>query len=123
MAFGVEKARAAVKWLNPRKVQKSAATQLDKDVKVVHSVCLGCNARCGVRAVVEDGKLVKHSGNPYHPYNMRFEPIDYKTPVKETLGLSAPVCGKSQDAPNYAHNPYRIVKPLKRAGERGSGKV
>lgn len=122
VAFGVEKARAAVKWLNPRKVQKSAATQLDKDVKVVHSVCLGCNARCGVRAVVEDGKLVKHSGNPYHPYNMRFEPIDYKTPVKETLGLSAPVCGKSQDAPNYAHNPYRIVKPLKRAGERGSGK-
>ena len=122
LAFGVEKARAAVKWLNPRKVQKSAATQLDKDVKVVHSVCLGCNARCGVRAVVENGRLVKHSGNPYHPYNMRFEPIDYKTPVKETLGLSAPVCGKSQDMPSYVYNPYRIVKPLKRAGERGSGK-
>lgn len=122
VAFGVDKAKAAVKWLSPRQVQKSAATQLDEGVKVVHSVCLGCNARCGVRAVVENGKLVKHSGNPYHPYNNRFEPIDYKTPVRETLGLSAPVCGKSQDMPSYAYNPYRIVKPLKRSGERGSGK-
>lgn len=122
MAFGVEKARGAVKWLSPRKVQKSAATQLDKDVKVVHSVCLGCNARCGVRAVVENGKLVKHSGNPYHPYNHRFEPIPYHTPVKETLTLPSPVCAKSQDMPNYVYNPYRILKPLKRAGERGSGK-
>ncbi|MBI4686724.1 MAG: molybdopterin-dependent oxidoreductase [Nitrospirae bacterium] len=122
LAFGVDKAKAAVKWLSPRKVQKSAATQLDKDVKIVHSVCLGCNARCGVRAVVESGKLVKHSGNPYHPYNNRFEPIAYKTPVKETLTLPSPVCGKSQDMPNYAYNPYRIIKPLKRAGERGSAK-
>ncbi len=122
MAFGIDKAKAAVKWLSPRRVQKSAATQLDKDVKVVHSVCLGCNSRCGVRAVVENGKLVKHSGNPYHPYNSRFEPVDYKTPVKETLGLSSPVCGKSQNMPTYVYNPYRILKPLKRAGERGSGK-
>lgn len=126
LAFGVEKAKAAAKkyqnWLSPRKVQKSAATQLDEGVKIVHSVCLGCNARCGVRAVVEDGKLVKHSGNPYHPYNNRFEPIPYKTPVKETLAVPSPVCAKSQDMPNYAYNPYRIVKPLKRSGERGSAK-
>ncbi len=32
------------------------------------------------------------------------------------------MCGKGQSAPNYAYNPYRLVKPLKRAGERGSGK-
>ncbi|MEW6714435.1 MAG: molybdopterin-dependent oxidoreductase [Nitrospirota bacterium] len=122
LTFGAEKARAAIKWLSPRNVQKSAPTTLDKDVKVVHSVCLGCNARCGVRAVVENGRLVKHSGNPYHPYNSRFEPIPYSTPVKETLGLPSPVCGKSQDVPNYVYNPYRILRPLKRSGERGSGK-
>jgi len=122
LAFGIEKARAAINWLSPRKVQKSAATQLDKDVKVVHSVCLGCNARCGVRAVVENGRLVKHSGNPYHPYNHRYEPIPYSTPVHETLSLPSPVCGKSQDMPNYAYNPYRLIKPLKRSGPRGPGK-
>ncbi len=122
LAFGIDKARAAADWLSPRQVQKSAATTIDRDVKIVHSVCLGCNSRCGVRAVIEDGKLVKHSGNPYHPYNSRFEPVAYKTSVKETLALPSPVCGKSQGVPNYAYNPYRILKPLKRAGKRGSGK-
>jgi len=122
VAFGVDTAKAAVKWLDPRQVQKSAATQLDQGVKVVHSVCLACNARCGVRAVVADGMLVKHAGNPYHPYNSRFAPIPYNTPVRETLAMPSPVCGKSQDAPNYVYNPYRLIKPLKRSGPRGSGK-
>lgn len=122
LVFGVEKAKAAVKWLSPRSVQKSAATTLDKAVRVVHSVCLGCNARCGNRAVVENGKLVKVSGNPYHPFNNHLNPIKYDTPLKDTLGMSVPVCGKAQDVPNYVYNPYRILKPLKRAGKRGSGK-
>ena len=122
LVLGVEKAKAAARWLSPRQVQKSAATTMDKDVKVVHSVCLSCNARCGVRAVVENGKLVKQSGNPYHPYNSRFQPIAYSTPVKDTLSLPSPVCGKSQGVQKSTYNPYRILKPLKRSGERGSGK-
>jgi tetrathionate reductase subunit A len=109
-------------WRNPRELQKAAATQLDPGTKVVHSVCLGCNARCGVRAVVDNGRLVKHSGNPYHPYNQRFDPIRYDTPVARTLALPSPVCGKSQDAPSYVYSPYRLVRPLKRSGPRGSGK-
>ena len=120
--MGVKKSKAASRWISPRRFQKSAATTLDKGVKVVHSVCLSCNSRCGVRAVIEDGKLVKQSGNPYHHYNSMFAPIAYNTPVKDTLGLPSPVCGKSQGIPNYAYNPYRIIKPLKRSGERGSGK-
>lgn len=126
-ALGVAAPRTAranekdVKWRSPRNVQKSAATQLDPGTKTVHSVCLGCNARCGVRAVIEDGKLVKHSGNPYHPYNQRFDPIRYDTPVAQTLAIGSPVCGKSQDAPSYVYSPYRLLKPLKRSGPRGSG--
>lgn len=107
---------------NPRRHQKAARTQKDAGTKVVHSVCLGCNARCGVRAVVDGGRLVKQSGNPYHPYNSRFEPIAYDTPVAGSLGLPSPVCGKSQDGPSYVYSPYRILKPLKRSGPRGSGK-
>ena len=122
LVAGIENADAATSHKSPRKAQKSAATQLDKGTKVVHSVCLGCNSRCGTRAVVEDGKLVKQSGNPYHPYNSRFEPIAYDTPVAKTLALPSPVCGKSQDAPSYVYSPYRILKPLKRSGPRGSGK-
>ncbi|MDP1900403.1 MAG: molybdopterin-dependent oxidoreductase [Rubrivivax sp.] len=121
LGAGIGQAKAAPKYVSPRKAQKAAATQLDKGTQVVHSVCLGCNARCGVRAVVDGGKLVKQSGNPYHPYNSRFDPIPYDTPVAQSLALPSPVCGKSQDVPSYAYSPYRVLKPLKRSGPRGSG--
>ncbi len=122
ITFGIKKGGAAVRWLSPRDVQKSAATIFDKGVRVVYSACPGCVSRCGVRAIVKDERLVIHSGNPYNPYNSLFEPVPYNTPVKDTLSLPSPVCGKSEDAPNYVYNPYRIIKPLKRAGERGSGR-
>ena len=122
VSTGMDKARASLKRLDPREAQGRVATTVDPDARVMHSVCLGCNARCGDRTVVKDGKLVKVSGNPYHPYNNQLDPLAYKTPAADTLGLSSPACGKAQDAPNYVYSPYRILKPLKRAGARGSGK-
>lgn len=101
---------------------QQAATRAKTHVNVVHSVCLACNARCGVRGVVENGRLVNISGNPYHPYNMSFESIDYTTPVKDSLSIASPVCGKALDTPNHVYSPYRLLKPLKRSGPRGSGK-
>lgn len=89
---------------------------------VVHTACLGCNARCGMRALVAEGKLVEVSGNPYHPYNHAFQPARFDLPVSEALKLPSPVCGKGKEAPNVLYSPYRILKPLKRTGERGSGK-
>ncbi len=100
----------------------NAASQIDSDAKVVHSVCLGCNARCGCRQIVKNGKLEKISGNPYHPYNSMGNPIDYATPVADSLALSSPVCGKAHDAVGYVYNERRIRTPLKRAGARGEGK-
>lgn len=116
------KADAKNDWKNPRELQKAALSQLDEGVRITHSVCLGCNARCGNRIVVKDGILESISGNPYNPYNTMGDPIEYTTPVSKTLGLPSPVCGKAIDAPNYVYNPYRLLKPLKRAGKRGEGK-
>jgi len=107
---------------SPRSFQNTPGTRMDKGTKTVYSVCLACAARCGVRGVVENGKLVNISGNPYHPYNMKFEPITYSTPVQESLKVTSPVCGKALDTPNHIYSPYRLVKPLKRSGPRGSGK-
>jgi tetrathionate reductase subunit A len=121
-AIGVDAAAEADAQLNPRTLQKASSTQLDEGAKVVMSACLGCNARCGNRAVVKNGRLEKISGNPYHPYNTGFAQADYAHPVESSLALPATVCGKAQDAPNYLYNPYRLLRPLKRSGPRGSGK-
>lgn len=120
---GADVAGAAGEGLkNPRDHQGAPATRLDGGTRTVHSVCLACNARCGVRGVVEDGKLVNISGNPYHPYNMQFDPLAYQTPLTESLGVPSPVCGKALDTPNHIYSPYRLVRPLKRSGPRGSGR-
>ena len=36
---------------------------------IIYSVCQMCHSRCGVRAKVMEGVLVKIDGNPYHPNN------------------------------------------------------
>lgn len=115
-------ATAAPRPLDPRELQKSAGTSLSPDTKTVHSVCLACNARCGVRGVVQNGRLVNISGNPYHPYNMRFNPLAYESSVQESLSEKSSICGKALDIPNHIYSPYRILSPLKRSGSRGSGK-
>lgn len=122
LVMGGDVANGAEGLVSPREMQQAAAVRTDENVNVVHSVCLACNARCGVRGVVEKGRLVNISGNPYHPYNMNFEAIDYATPVADSLAVSSPVCGKCLDTPNHIYSPYRILKPLKRSGPRGSGR-
>jgi tetrathionate reductase subunit A len=77
-------------WRNPRRLQLGAPSQLDHGVRVTHSVCVGCNARCGNRIVVKDGVVENISGNPFNPYNSHAETIPYETPVAETLGLTSP---------------------------------
>ncbi|MBX6422602.1 molybdopterin dinucleotide binding domain-containing protein [Thermosulfurimonas sp. F29] len=90
--------------------------------RVVHTVCLACNARCGLRVRVRGERPVFFEGNPYHPYNRAGEPLPYDTPVAESLAQSAATCGKPQCDGDYLENPYRVLVPLKRNGPRGSGR-
>ncbi|MFP7755624.1 molybdopterin-dependent oxidoreductase [Thermodesulfobacteriota bacterium B35] len=114
--------RAAGRGGDPRAVQQAPVARDDGDVRIVHSVCLGCNARCGNRALVRNGRLETFSGNPYHPYNHQGTPVPYDTPVSRTLDRPSPVCAKAHDSINATYNPYRILRPLKRSGPRGSGR-
>ncbi len=106
-----------------------------KGVRYVYSTCLGCNVRCGIRVRVasHDGIEIveKIEGNPYHPYNRqvtqghqlkRYDELDYRTPVKESLQVGSTLCPRGHDGIHYLYDPYRIVRPLKRAGPRGSGR-
>ncbi len=113
--------KTAEQWSDPRHSQHPAATACDEGVRMVNSACLGCNARCGMVVAVKDGKIASVSGNPYHPYNTGYAPIPYDTPLAEGLRHSGSLCGKAHDLPNYVDSPYRIVRPMKRSGPRGSG--
>ena len=110
----------------------------DPNVRVVHTVCLGCNVRCGIRVKVVKKKvngreievIERIEGNPYHTYNRyvensqisRLKALPYNTPIKEGLKYVGTLCPRGIDGIHYVYDPYRVIKPLKRAGPRGSGK-
>ncbi|WP_456455898.1 4Fe-4S dicluster domain-containing protein [Thermovibrio sp.] len=97
-------------------------TEKPKGDRIVNTVCLACNARCGLRITVKDGKIAQVDGNPYHPYNRSGKEIPYETPLKESFKAVATTCAKPQMDNDYLFNPYRITQPLKRIGKRGEGK-
>ena len=70
----------------------------------VTSVCLNCSTVCGIEGFVQDNKVIKIRGNPLDP----------------NMG-SHMTCAKGQSGPNINDYPERLLYPLKRAGERGSG--
>lgn len=110
--------------LSPRDVLNpplDMAAGREGKARVVHSVCLMCNGHCGVRGIVDGDRLASVSGNPFHPYNSQFQPLQYGTSVRKSLAAPSAVCGKCLETVNHTYNPYRIIGPLKRSGPRGSG--
>ncbi|MDZ7679555.1 MAG: NrfD/PsrC family molybdoenzyme membrane anchor subunit [Acidimicrobiales bacterium] len=101
------------------KAQVSGPTPPSADA-VVHTICLSCDARCGSRAIIRDGKVRTLLGNPYHPASTMNQPIDFETPIAEGLRASGSLCLKGVSGLQYLYDPYRIHLPLKRTGPRGS---
>ena len=73
---------------------------------IVPSICFNCESACGILAYVDKQTLSvrKIEGNPVHP------------------GSRGRTCAKGVVTPNQLDDPDRILYPLKRDGERGSGK-
>ena len=67
------------------------------------SLCRECSAGCGVHVKVMDGRAKKIEGNPDHPVN------------------NGKLCARGQASLQAVYNPDRIIGPLRRTGERGSG--
>ena len=98
---------------------------------IIYSVCQMCHSRCGIRAKVKEGILVKIDGNPYHPNNRdvfineagHFEPdrLSYDTPSADAFTELGRVCLKGQAGVQTVYDPFRIQHPLKRVGPRNSG--
>ncbi|MBI2365511.1 MAG: hypothetical protein HYV01_11005 [Deltaproteobacteria bacterium] len=64
-----------------------------------HTYCAMCISRCGVVAIVEDGRLTKVNADPAHPNGC--------------------ICVKGTAAPEIVYSPDRLRTPLRRTRPKG----
>lgn len=121
LAAGVRPAQAQARTTREAtRKGEPVRNELDSAVRNVYTNCLGCDHRCGVRVRVDEGRITRVQGNPYSPQNMGFDEISYETPAAASLKRAGRVCLKGGSAAHVAYDPYRILRPLKRKGPRGS---
>ncbi len=72
--------------------------------KTTRSVCGICHNCCPIQVTVEDGRVTHVEGVPNDP---------------RTGGA---ICSKGQSGPQIAHDPRRLMYPVRRVGERGEGR-
>lgn len=73
--------------------------------QVIASTCWECSTKCGALITLRDGRIVKIAGNPRHPHS------------------EGAFCVKGIHAPVAAlEHPDRPLHPLRRTGERGTGR-
>jgi len=72
--------------------------------KIIKSTCGLCPVGCGILVYVQDGKAVKIEGDPENPLSR------------------GNLCVKGLASLEFLYHPNRLRHPLKRKGERGSGK-
>ncbi|WP_168581792.1 molybdopterin-dependent oxidoreductase [Gephyromycinifex aptenodytis] len=121
-------------------------TGMDDDVydatDVINTMCMQCNSYCTIKVRLTDpgesgasSLIRKISGNPYSPLTSQPAPcVPYDTPLaaavtgigtmtREARSRAGGIaCLKGQAGIQTAHDARRITAPLKRVGERGSGK-
>lgn len=68
------------------------------------SVCRECRAGCGIIVRVDEGRALKIEGNPEYPVNR------------------GALCARGQAGVQSYYHPDRLRGPLRRLGDRGSGK-
>ena len=73
-------------------------------MEVRRSYCGLCHPRCGMLLHIEDGKVVKITGDPDHPISR---------------GV---LCERGRLMLDHIYHPDRLNYPLKRVGERGEGR-
>jgi anaerobic selenocysteine-containing dehydrogenase len=90
-------------------------------VQTVYTVCGLCPGNCGISCRVAQGTLVKIGGNPYHPVAVNTA-ASFSTPLNKATLMDGSVCAIGGSGVQTLYDPFRIARPLKRVGPRGSGK-
>ena len=84
---------------------KAWPDKVERKYTLVPTTCFNCEAACGLVAYFdqETDEITKIEGNPEHP---------------ASRGRN---CAKGPATLNQIHDPERVLYPLRRVGERGSG--
>jgi anaerobic selenocysteine-containing dehydrogenase len=84
---------------------KAWPEKVKRNYRLVPTTCFNCESACGLLAYIDkdSGEIKKFEGNPAHP---------------ASRGRN---CAKGPATINQVNDPERILYPLKRVGERGSG--
>ncbi len=112
----------------PFETGENCPDELETAEDIIYSVCQMCHGRCGIRAKVKEGVLVKIDGNPYHPNNRDVDEnnapdrLPYGTSPETAVNHLGRVCLKGQSGIQTLYDPFRLQHPLKRVGSRNSGK-
>ncbi len=90
-------------------------------IKNLFSVCALCDGKCGICCRTTEGSVVKIGGNPYHPISSG-APLSIDTPIEKASQVGASICAIGSSGIQTLYDPFRVARPLKRIGPRGSGK-
>ena len=108
--------------------------EVNEDVIVRYSGCVGCYQSCGNRIKLDraTGRVLGVGGNPYNPSGA-VKPLPFEAPLEEAYRSMSyangagnltrgTICGRGNGTLDAVSQPGRITTPLKRAGKRGEGK-
>jgi tetrathionate reductase subunit A len=90
-------------------------------VETRYTVCGLCPGNCGIGCRVAEGGVVKIGGNPFHPSG-RDDYLPQEALLKDAVTTGGSVCPIGGSGIQTLYDPFRIARPLKRVGVRGSNK-
>lgn len=90
--------------MNSEAVRSQSKADQSSGIVTIPTVCGGCHNTCPMFVDVKDGRIIASHGVPGN---------------KRTAGA---LCSKGLAAPQIAHDPRRVMHPLRRVEEKNSGK-
>lgn len=101
---GIGTAYCALSTAAPGTLATLFATPVQQSGATINSICEMCSTRCPISARVVNDRNVSIAGNP------------------KAVPFGGSVCARGGAGHSLLYDPDRLVKPIKRIGERGEGK-
>ena len=90
-------------------------------IKNLFSVCSMCEGRCGICCRSAQGAVVKIGGSSFHPIS-KGDPLPFGVNPQQAALIGTSICAIGSSGIQTLYDPFRVARPLKRVGPRGSGK-